>query len=166
MILWVICKYEIICVGACHSCVTSPIPCTLHSNRNDQTQCTGKALGLYSGNALFESRPGRRISWLKYFVIFFRLHWNSGTVRTRRHVCYLANIFQLFVNQSNPIIRHSMVSIRQLKGHAAEALCYKPEGRRFESRWGHWIFFSWPNPSSRTMALGSTQPLTEMSTGN
>jgi hypothetical protein len=26
--------------------------------------------------------------------------------------------------------------------------------------------FSWPNPSSRTMALGSTQPLTEMSTRN
>jgi hypothetical protein len=27
-------------------------------------------------------------------------------------------------------------------------------------------FFSWPNTSSRTMALGSTQPLTEMSTRN
>jgi hypothetical protein len=27
-------------------------------------------------------------------------------------------------------------------------------------------FFNWPNPSSRTMALGSTQPLTEMSTRN
>jgi hypothetical protein len=27
-------------------------------------------------------------------------------------------------------------------------------------------FFSWPNPFSRTMALGSTQPLTEMSTRN
>jgi hypothetical protein len=27
-------------------------------------------------------------------------------------------------------------------------------------------FFSWPNPSSRTMVLGSTQPLTEMSTRN
>jgi hypothetical protein len=26
--------------------------------------------------------------------------------------------------------------------------------------------FDWPNPSSRTMALGSTQPLTEMSTRN
>jgi hypothetical protein len=26
------------------------------------------------------------------------------------------------------------------------------------------FFFSWPNPSSYTMALGSTQPLTEMST--
>jgi hypothetical protein len=30
-----------------------------------------------------------------------------------------------------------------------------------------WIFFfNWPNLSSRTMALGSTQPLTEMSTRN
>jgi hypothetical protein len=29
-----------------------------------------------------------------------------------------------------------------------------------------WIFFNWSNPSSRTMALGSTQPLTEMSTRN
>jgi hypothetical protein len=27
-------------------------------------------------------------------------------------------------------------------------------------------FFNWPNPSSRTMALGSTQPLTEISTRN
>jgi hypothetical protein len=27
-------------------------------------------------------------------------------------------------------------------------------------------FFSWPNPSSRTMSLRSTQPLTEMSTRN
>jgi hypothetical protein len=25
-------------------------------------------------------------------------------------------------------------------------------------------FFNWPNPSSRTVALGATQPLTEMST--
>jgi uncharacterized membrane protein YvbJ len=27
-------------------------------------------------------------------------------------------------------------------------------------------FFNWHNPSNRTMALGSTQPLTEMSIGN
>jgi hypothetical protein len=27
-------------------------------------------------------------------------------------------------------------------------------------------FFNWPNPSSRTVALESTQPLTEMSTRN
>jgi hypothetical protein len=29
-----------------------------------------------------------------------------------------------------------------------------------------WIFFNWSNPSSRTMARRSTQPLTEMSTRN
>jgi hypothetical protein len=28
------------------------------------------------------------------------------------------------------------------------------------------VFFNWPNPSSRTVALGLTQPLTEMSTRN
>jgi hypothetical protein len=37
-----------------------------------------------------------------------------------------------------------------------EALRYKPEGRKFDSRWCH-------NPSGRTTALGSTQHLTEMS---
>jgi hypothetical protein len=51
-------------------------------------------------------------------------------------------------------------------GHAVasvvEALTYKPEGCGFESRWGG--FFNWPNPSSRNMALESTQPLIEMST--
>jgi hypothetical protein len=38
--------------------------------------------------------------------------------------------------------------------HLIEELRYKPEGRGFDSRWG------------RNMALGSTQPLTEMSTNN
>jgi hypothetical protein len=44
-----------------------------------------------------------------------------------------------------------------------EALCYKPEGW-FDSQWGHWNFQL--NPSNHTMALGSTQLLTEMSTRN
>jgi hypothetical protein len=34
-----------------------------------------------------------------------------------------------------------------------EALRYKPEGRGFDSRWGYWDF-----------SLGSTEPVTEMST--
>jgi hypothetical protein len=46
-----------------------------------------------------------------------------------------------------------------------EALCYKTVGRWFDSRRVHWIF-NWPNPSSRTMALGLTKPVTEMSTRN
>jgi hypothetical protein len=42
-----------------------------------------------------------------------------------------------------------------------EALRYKPEGRWFDSRWRHCH-----NPSGRTMALGLTQPVSEMSTRN
>jgi len=41
-----------------------------------------------------------------------------------------------------------------------KALRYEPEGRSFDFRWCHW------NSSGRTMALGSTQFLTEMSTSD
>jgi hypothetical protein len=45
------------------------------------------------------------------------------------------------------------------------ALCCKPGGRGFLSRWSPWIiFFNWPNLSSRITAQGLAQPLTEMST--
>jgi len=51
-------------------------------------------------------------------------------------------------------------------GHAVvqliEALCYKLECRRFESRWCH-SSFHWLNPSSCTTDLRMTHPLTEMS---
>jgi hypothetical protein len=46
-----------------------------------------------------------------------------------------------------------------------KALYYKPEGRGIASRLGG-FFSNLPNPSGRTMALGSTQSLTEMSTRN
>ena len=42
-----------------------------------------------------------------------------------------------------------------------KVLCYISEGRCFDPSWCQWIF-----PSDRTMALGSTQPLTEMTTGS
>jgi hypothetical protein len=59
---------------------------------------------------------------------------------------------------SKPSFRHvNCVSISLSSG----ALFYKPEGRRFDSQWP-WIF----NRSSRNMALGSTESLTEMSTRN
>jgi hypothetical protein len=41
-----------------------------------------------------------------------------------------------------------------------EALRYEPEGRGFDA------IFHWHDPSGRTMILGSTQPLREMSTRN
>jgi hypothetical protein len=41
-------------------------------------------------------------------------------------------------------------------------LRYESESRWFDPRWCHGNFY-WHNPSDRTMALGSTQPQTEMS---
>jgi hypothetical protein len=53
------------------------------------------------------------------------------------------------------------------RGHAVmlavEALRYRPEGCGFDGVIG---IFNWHNPSGRTKALSSTQPLTEMSTRN
>jgi len=43
-----------------------------------------------------------------------------------------------------------------------EALCYKPQGVALDSPWN----FSFTKPSDRTMDLGLTQILTEMSTWN
>jgi hypothetical protein len=40
------------------------------------------------------------------------------------------------------------------------AVSYKREGRGFDSRWGYWIFHCL-NTSGRTVALGSTRPLTD-----
>jgi hypothetical protein len=42
---------------------------------------------------------------------------------------------------------------------------YKSEGRGLDSRRGNW-FFTLPNPSSFTMALGTTKRMTEMSMRN
>jgi hypothetical protein len=46
-----------------------------------------------------------------------------------------------------------------------DALCYKFEGRGFDSWWGY-CSNNWPNPSSRSTGLDSTQLQTEISTRN
>ena len=48
-------------------------------------------------------------------------------------------------------------------GHAVKALRYKVAGSIPDGVTG---IFHWLNPSGRTMALESTEPLTEMSTRN
>jgi hypothetical protein len=46
-------------------------------------------------------------------------------------------------------------------------LSYTPSGRGFDSIWDHWAFISHlSDPSSRTIALGLTPPLPEISTRN
>jgi len=49
-------------------------------------------------------------------------------------------------------------------GSVVKMLRYKSEGRWFDPSCCHWYLSLTYNPSDRTMALGSTRPLTEMST--
>ena len=51
------------------------------------------------------------------------------------------------------------ICISSVGGTVVKVLRYKSEGRWFDSRWCHWNF-SLTYPPDRTMALGSTQPLT------
>jgi hypothetical protein len=62
-------------------------------------------------------------------------------------------------SRHTPLPQHASVKIRVFTS------TYKPEGRGFDSWWVIG-FFSGHNPSSRTVTLGSTQLLTEMSTRN
>ena len=62
---------------------------------------------------------------------------------------------------------HTHTYIYGVRGSTVvKALCYKSEGRWFDPRWCHWKYFIDTKSfrSHGTMTLGSTQPLTEMST--
>jgi hypothetical protein len=49
--------------------------------------------------------------------------------------------------------------------YSARGTMLQAGGSRVRIQWGHWIF-NWPNSSSRTTDLRSTQPIIEMSTRN
>jgi hypothetical protein len=77
----------------------------------------------------------------------------------------LRNTFQFIDWMAQNIKNFGTPSDWHAVAQLIETLCYKQEGRGFDSWWSHCIF-NWPNPSSCTMTLESTQPLTEMSTRN
>jgi hypothetical protein len=60
-------------------------------------------------------------------------------------------------SKSRYVLRQRYAVAQRLKHCATQ-----PKGRGIDSRWCHWVFH-WHNPSDRAMALGSTQPLIEMS---
>ena len=60
----------------------------------------------------------------------------------------------------NPLLREG----GDVGGTVVKVLFYKSECRWFDPSWCHWKFSLIYNLSDRTMALGSTQPLTDMST--
>jgi hypothetical protein len=110
------------------------------------------------------------VSWLKQRIYILCPLW-----RCRHHKlvlnagsCYVKTgaMFELaFILVFATFIR---LIISKMRHAVTYVVCwgYKPEGREFDFRWGHWIFFNLPNSSSPTMTLGSTLPLIELSTRN
>jgi len=65
------------------------------------------------------------------------------------------------------LLSSSHLSFHEDRGSSvSKVLWYKSEGRWFDPSWCQWIFHCHKNPSNRTMALGSTKTLSEMSTRN
>jgi hypothetical protein len=92
--------------------------------------------------------------WLHDFWLIFQ---DAGTHRTESRDVRRSELrYQLWPNLDATVMPC---------GQAVAQMRYKPEGRGFDSRWCHGIIL-WYNPFGRTMALGPTQPLTEMSTRN
>jgi hypothetical protein len=81
-------------------------------------------------------------------------------------VRYRTSFFMDLVTQLQLWHLHFQMPVRAVRRNrgstVVKVLRYKSEGRWFDPRWCR--FFNDINPSDRTMALGSTQPLTEMST--
>jgi hypothetical protein len=59
----------------------------------------------------------------------------------------ICSVISCFIVCHNPLVGGHTVALM------VWVLCYRPEGRGFESRWSHWMFFNLPNPSSHTMGL-------------
>ena len=57
------------------------------------------------------------------------------------------------------ICSHALLRTGDCSSTLVKVLCYKLKGRWFDPSWCQWIFHWHKNPSDRTMALGSTQPL-------
>jgi len=100
------------------------------------------------------------------WIVLFFCYWNSVVKLAKFASCVWPLIFTSSQTFSNCWIPNSLlhtaeqaVAVRQL----AEALRYKAEGRGFD-----WVIgiCHCLNPSGRTVALDSTQPLTEISTRN
>jgi hypothetical protein len=116
-------------------------------------------------HARFESRPRHWLFWLRLFVVLPSCHilteylylahnrlLQDPTSCFIHYVLYFLLTLRIVLFLSRiSLVRWGTVTSRKVAG----SIPYEVIG-----------LFDSPNPSSRTMALGSTQPLTEMSTRN
>ena len=101
----------------------------------------------------------------KYFSIYeFFFFFFSHAYQTHSIMLHTVQMCR------NPSPHHKDLALyRNILGYmvvqVVGALCYKLEGHGFDSQWYRW-YFHWHNTSGCTVVMGSTQSLTEMSTGN
>ena len=121
--------------------------------------------------------PGTKTAHFTFYYLLLSAYFEvlsnfCSVILTQNGQCVML-VWCCFVDTSSvePVRQCSLTFIYLLwwhddTGHAvAQLVRYKPEGRVFDSQLCHWDY-SLTNPSSRTMALGSTQPLTKMNTRN
>jgi hypothetical protein len=120
--------------------------------------------------ALFDSRRWHRHAVSKRRAPITQSRGTTSHSRTEI-ITVTVHLFTCKNSRTAERISRNLIeeSCKKVWGYAVaqlvEALSYKPEGRGFYSRWSQGIF-QWLNPSGRIVALGSTQPLAEMSTRN
>jgi hypothetical protein len=111
----------------------------------------------------------REISWLhserSHSAVICSLQ-NSLSWTNERN-CWIQTALKSCLSCSSNPVRYSKNSKHVLKNWHTVYCIYdvRLDCVGFDSRLDHWIFH-WPNPSCRTMALESTQPLRELSTRN
>jgi hypothetical protein len=115
----------------------------------------------YFGDTGLEPQPWDLLSSVKYSGFTQCLHPTVGTVPRIKTRPLLATSFP--INYSPIIFRRYIVWATDSGGMRYYATSREVAGAIPDEVIE---FFSWPNPSSRTMALWSAQPLSEMSTMN
>jgi hypothetical protein len=101
------------------------------------------------------------------FTSWYQYSKNRHDIPTEKNYRFIVTYYVTsFMQRVNPkfVISWGFISPHEV-AYLVDEQCYKPESRGFDSRWVTEIF-NWSNPSSRTMVLESTQPLTEVSIRN
>ena len=133
---------------------------------------------------VFKNTINKHIVSEKGSASYFRKHLPLSTLRQVSTITrllehyefyYLSLHYQSFRLVASRLIHFSLFAVSTVSflyfehcgdrgSTVVKVLCYKSEGHWFDPSWCHWNFSLTQNPSDRTMVLGSTQHLIEMST--
>jgi hypothetical protein len=126
-------------------------------------------------------RAGKKIEMVYFFNIPLHTtsklhirpsHWNAWCPSVYPHILTLKPFNRFWLNFQldfyTEIGQHNLIFARSMGTRSRSWFRHYATSRKVAGSIPDEVigFFNWPNPSNRTMALGSTQPLTEMSTRN